>query len=121
MQTLKIGAASYKLSPMRDIGALRAKLAKCDGKYKPTKIKADTRKYPAFTVGMSTSEYVALFATLNEKCCLIDESFFATLNEDPCTLYTGEDTEETIEDQFDIVIPTLASWLDQPQQRSMQC
>jgi len=43
MQTLRTATAVFTLSPTRNVGELQAKLAKCNGKYKPTKIKADKR------------------------------------------------------------------------------
>jgi hypothetical protein len=78
------------------MGEFSAKLAKCNGKYKPTKIKADSRRYPVFYPGQSsTADYVARYHQLNNGGL----GFFAPLNEDPCTLYSGADTHETIHDE----------------------
>ena len=109
MQTLRTATAVFTLSPTRNVGELQAKLAKCNGKYKPTKIKADRRVYPAFRAGMSTAEYVANFEQLNAGALdrrsrtyigakTINDGFFAPLNTQPCTLYSGEDSFEIIGD-----------------------
>lgn len=101
MQTLKLSATSvYTLAPTRNVGELQAKLAKCNGKYKPTKIKADDRRYPAFAAGMSTARYVQIYASLNSGLRHLD--YFAPLNTAACTLYTVEDTHETI-DECDVI------------------
>lgn len=112
MQTLKLSATSvYTLAPTRNVGELQSKLAKCNGKHKPTKIKADKRFYPVFVNGMSTADYVAAYHYANStlrhyepagsvayKQQVKDASkFFAFLNTEPCTLYSGEDSFETIE------------------------
>lgn len=94
MQTLRIGRAVYRLSPTRNVGELQAKFAKCTGKHKPTAIKAERRTYPDFKAGMSTARYVELFWIGNNLGNA--RSFFAPMNENPCTLYAGEDTHETV-------------------------
>lgn len=105
MQTLKLSATSvYTLSPTRNVGELQAKLAKCNGKYKPTKIKSDGRRYPAFAAGMSTAKYVQLYAGMNTGLRHLD--YFAPLNTDPCTLYSGENTFETVEECEVIEFPS---------------
>jgi len=110
MQTLKLSPTSvYTLSPMRNVGELQATLAKCSGKYKPSKIKGDRRAYPCFYDGMSTAEYVAKYEQLNTGAVdrrtwttiganTINAGFFAELNDEPCTLYSGEDSFETIDE-----------------------
>lgn len=102
MQTLRTANAVFTLSPTRNVGELQAKLAKCNGKYKPTKVKADRRHYPVFTPGMSTHEYVTAFVAAQE-CAMINRGFFADLNTEPCTLYTGEDSFEVVGDVPDHV------------------
>lgn len=105
MQTLKLSATSvYTLAPTRNVGELQAKLAKCNGKYKPTSIKADKRVYPLFGGTMSTADYVLAYERANNgngrksTRNLKHAGFFADLNEEPCTLYTGEDSHETIDE-----------------------
>lgn len=105
MQTLRTANAVFTLSPTRNVGELQAKLAKCNGKYKPTKVKADRRHYPVFTPGMSTHEYVTAFVAAQE-CAMINRGFFADLNTEPCTLYSGEDTFETFEECEVIEFPS---------------
>jgi len=102
MQTLRTANAVFTLSPTRNVGELQAKLAKCNGKYKPTKIKPQTLTYPAFTAGMSTARYVQLFVNANGHRT-INAGFFAPLNTEPCTLYTGEDSFEVVGDVPDHV------------------
>lgn len=106
MQTLKLSPTStYTLSPTRNVGELQAKLAKCNGKYKPTKIKSDKRVYPPFGGNMSTADYVQAFEHANNGTGMSrtrymkHEGFFAELNTEPCTLYSGEDSFETIADE----------------------
>ena len=111
MQTLKLSATSvYTLAPTRNIGELQAKLAKCTGKHKPSKIKADKRFYPVFVNGMSTADYVAAYhyanstlrpyatagSVLYKQQAKDAAEFFAPLNTEPCTLYSGEDSFETV-------------------------
>ena len=104
MQTLRTANAVFTLSPTRNVGELQAQLAKCNGKYKPTKIKADKRVYPLFGGRMSTADYVAAYERANNGNGLKSTrnlkhaGFFAELNTQPCTLYTGEDTHEIIGD-----------------------
>lgn len=106
MQTLKLSATSvYTLAPTRNVGELQAKLAKCTGKYKPTKIKPQTLAYPVFKAGMSTARYVDLFVNANGRRT-INAGFFAPLNPAPCTLYTGEDTHEILDDCEVIEFPS---------------
>lgn len=112
MQTLKLSATSvYTLAPTRNVGELQAKLAKCTGKYKPTKIKADKRHYPLFGGHMSTADYVAAYERANNGTGyksmrnLKHVGFFAELNTEPCTLYSGEDSFEVIEECVVIDFP----------------
>lgn len=96
MQTLKLSATSvYTLAPTRNVGELQAKLAKCNGKHKRAPIKTCRRSYPQFNAGDSTAEYVHRFWMLNLKES--HRGYFAELNTEPCTLYSGEDSFETIE------------------------
>lgn len=112
MQTLKLSATSvYTLSPTRNVGELQAKLAKCNGKHKPSKIKADKRFYPIFVRGMSTADYVSAYHYANSTLrpyatagsvmyreqAKAAAGFFQLLNTEPCTLYSGEDSFEVIE------------------------
>jgi hypothetical protein len=103
MQTLNLGTYRATLSPLRNLGELQAKLAKCNGAHKRPCLKQDKRVYPFFYAGMSTADYVKAYAAGNDT----DSSrgpnaklsnFFGPLNEDPCTLYAGEDTHEEIEE-----------------------
>ena len=124
MQTLTIGRYQAKLSPVRNMGEFQAKLSKCNGKFKRKAIVGGvSRKYPQFSAGDSTADYVAAYSRLNDQYRLIDRkettgdhatgykvergpSFFAPLNTEPCTLYSGEDTHETVtEDEPDVVRP----------------
>ncbi len=117
MQTLRTANAVFTLSPTRNVGELQAKLAKCNGKTKRTSIRGGvSRNYPTFTNGMSTADYVALFEALNNDAPglswkrrttttrnLIHAGYFAPLNTNPCTLYTGEDSFELVEEMPDII------------------
>lgn len=109
MQTLRTGNSVFTLSPTRNVGELQAKLAKCTGAYKPTKIKADKRNYPQFGGDMSTADYVEAFERMNNgngmrsTRYLKHEGYFAPLNTKPCTLYTGEDSFELVEEMPDII------------------
>ena len=98
MQTLRTANAVFTLSPTRNVGELQAKLAKCNGKTKPTKIKPGSRKYPMFGGTMSTADYVLAYESANHGANLRNGGYFAELNTEPCTLYTGEDTFETIDE-----------------------
>ena len=105
MQTLKFSDAHntvcrYTLSPQRDVGALQEKFAKYTGKAKKRAITGGTRTYPAFVADMSTSDYVARYAALNNWSGA--REFFAPLNTEPCQLYSGEDMHETIDDDAPI-------------------
>lgn len=102
MQTLKIDRSRYTLSPTRDAGAFAEKLRKCTGKTKPSTIKEQRRGYPKFTVDMSTADYVRAYWTLNSYSGA--DRFFEPLNTEPATLYSGEDTHETVDD-FELCAP----------------
>ena len=97
MQTLKIDRSRYTLSPTRDAGAFAEKLRKCTGKTKLSPIKSERRVYPKFSAGDSTAEYVHRYWVANG---FSDDhrKFFAPLNTQPATLYTGEDTHELFDD-----------------------
>ncbi len=97
MQTLKIDRSRYTLSPTRDAGAFAEKLRKCTGKTKLSPIKSERRVYPKFSAGDSTAEYVHRYWVANG---FSDDhrKFFAPLNTQPATLYTGEDTHELFND-----------------------
>lgn len=103
MQTLKIDRSRYTLSPTRDAGAFAEKLRKCTGKTKLSPIKPERRVYPKFSAGDSTAEYVHRYWVANG---FSDDhrKFFAPLNTEPATLYSGEDTHETIDD-FELCAP----------------
>ena len=103
MQTLKIDRSRYTLSPTRDAGAFAEKLRKCTGKTKLSPIKSDRRVYPKFSAGDSTAEYVHRYWVANG---FSDDhrKFFAPLNTEPATLYSGEDTHETVDD-FELCAP----------------
>ena len=99
MQTLRTPSGTYTLAPTRDSGAFVALLAKCTGKHKRSAIKADARAYPKFAPGDSTKEYVRAFEMLNGARNLAPGFYdLEALNCEPCILYTGEDTHETIAD-----------------------
>src|SRR5574337_1350882 len=104
MQTLRTANAVFTLSPTRNVGELQAKLSKCNGKTKRTSIRGGvSRNYPTFTNGMSTADYVALFEALNTTLKLIHAGYFAPLNTEPCTLYSGEDSHEIVAEMPDII------------------
>jgi hypothetical protein len=65
MNTITIGRTTYKL---RDTSTIFADHAKCTGKHKIVKSKADKpRQYPAHGASMSTADYVAQYQSLNHK------------------------------------------------------
>ena len=65
MNTITIGRTTYKL---RDTSTIFADHAKCTGKHKKVKPKADKpRQYPAHGASMSTADYVAQYQSLNHK------------------------------------------------------
>jgi len=65
MNTITIGRTTYKL---RDTSTIFADHAKCTGKHRPVKSKADKpRQYPAHGASMSTADYVAQYQSLNHK------------------------------------------------------
>lgn len=104
MQTLTIsrtgGRSNYTLSPTRNTGELQDKLAKCNGKSRKSAIR-DTRtkgNFPKFKAGMSTADYVRLFESWGTPCKPVE---WAQLNSEPCTLYSGADTCETLPDGFE--------------------
>lgn len=116
MQTLHLSTHSrYTLAPTRDVGALRDLFAKIDkkikGKFSRPAIKSDTRAYPNFHAAMSTAEYVNAYAVLND-CRSLKAWDWAPMTCDPCTLYTGADTCETLPDGFE-------SWEDFDAAQSM--
>ena len=100
MQTLRIGRAVFHCLPTRDLGALRERLAKCTGKTKRSAIKPDTPRFPKFLPDDSTEEYVRRYELANSHRCLTSIYDLAGLNCEPCTLYSGEDTEETLADEL---------------------
>lgn len=101
MQTLTIGAYRATLAPTRDVGAFRAQLAKCNGKTKRAAIRSDgaRRAYPKFGPAMSTADYVRAFESAN-SCHQLKAWQWQTLNDAPCTLYSGEDSHQTLPDGF---------------------
>jgi hypothetical protein len=108
MQSLSFTAAdgarcTYKLSGARDVGALQEKMRKFNGKSKPAKIKPDSRAYPIFKAGMSTADYVRMYENANGAKFVAGFYDRASLNSDPCELYTGEDLHETIADDAPII------------------
>lgn len=105
MQTLTIGAYRATLAPTRDVGAFQAKLAKCNGKSRRLPLRDLRTKagFPVFTPGMSTAEYVRLYSSGDGSQLKAWE--WAQLNEEPCALYSGEDTCETLPEGF-------ATWED---------
>lgn len=90
MQVIKIGTTTFKVKSDRT--NLFELVNKC---HKKTRQKVGkSRTFPVFSEGMSTSEYVRLYFLRNEGVfgaysSAINDQF--VLNEDPCTLYTGED------------------------------
>ena len=65
MNTITIGRTTYKL---RDTSTIFADHAKCTGKHKIVKSKADKpRLYPLAGASMSTVDYVAQYQSLNHK------------------------------------------------------
>jgi hypothetical protein len=65
MNTITIGRTTYKL---KDTSTIFSDHAKCLGKHKPVKSKADKpRLYPAHGASMSTADYVAQYQSLNHK------------------------------------------------------
>lgn len=120
MQTLNFTApggarCTYKLSPNRDVGTLQEKLAKCTGKAKKPAIKADSRGYPVFKAGISTADYVAAYAGMNNWSTHYVRGFFGPLNPDPCELYSGADVHETIGDDAPMLADAAPVAQDAPQ------
>lgn len=65
MNTITIGRTTYKL---RDTSTIFADHAKCTGKHRKVKPKADKpRQYPLAGASMSTADYVAQYQSLNHK------------------------------------------------------
>ena len=65
MNTITIGRTTYKL---RDTSTIFSDHAKCTGKHRKVKPKADKpRQYPAHGASMSTADYVAQYQSLNHK------------------------------------------------------
>jgi hypothetical protein len=94
-QLARLGNMRLVLAPGRDAGALLAKMAKCNGAHKPAKIAAELRGYPVFAPGMSTADYVASFYGING---ITPAGYLAPLNAEACTLYSGEDLHELVND-----------------------
>lgn len=70
LNTIKIGRTTYKL---RDTSTIFADHAKCTGKHKKFKHKAEKpRQYPAHGASMSTAGYVAAYRAANSSRCLIE-------------------------------------------------
>jgi hypothetical protein len=90
MQTFKIGTTTFKVKSDRT--NLFELVSKCHKK--PRQKVGKSRTFPVFKDGMSTSEYVRLYFLRNENVfgaystAIYDQYI---LNEEPCTLYTGED------------------------------
>lgn len=101
MQTLTIGAYRATLKPTRNVGEFTAKLAKCNGKSRrlPLRDLRTKARFPVFEPGMSTAEYVRLYSSGDGS--LLKAWEWAQLNDAPCTLYSGEDTCETLPDGFE--------------------
>lgn len=101
MQTLTIGAYRATLKPTRNVGEFTAKLAKCNGKSRRLPLRDLRTKagFPVFKPGMSTAEYVKAYSSGDGSQLKAWE--LAQLNDAPCTLYSGEDTCETLPDGFD--------------------
>jgi len=65
MNTITIGRTTYKL---RDTSTIFADHAKCTGKHKKVKVKADKpRFYPPQGASMSTADYVRAYENMNGK------------------------------------------------------
>jgi hypothetical protein len=65
MNTITIGRTTYKL---RDTSTIFADHAKCTGKHKKVKVKADKpRFYPPQGASMSTADYVRAYESMNNK------------------------------------------------------
>ena len=96
MQRLTIGRAKFTLTATRNVGELQAKLAKCTGKTKRTKMRDIPRNFPTFRPGDSTAAYVKTFWAINGagNCA----AFFQPLNSEPCQLYSGDDSHEILTD-----------------------
>lgn len=99
MQTITHGACTFTLQPTRNMTEFYAKLAKCTGKSKRTPVGKCRRTYPVFTLGMSTREYVRAYESQNGHF-VFRPGFYGSedLNTEPCTLYSGADTHETIDE-----------------------
>ena len=90
MNTITIGRTTYKL---RDTSTIFADHAKCTGKHKKVKPKADKpRQYPPQGAQMSTADYVAAYRAANSSRCLIEWDW-QTLPEH-ISQVQGEDTFE---------------------------
>jgi hypothetical protein len=65
MNTITIGRTTYKL---RDTSTIFSDHAKCLGKHKKIKVKADKpRFYPPQGASMSTADYVRAYESMNNK------------------------------------------------------
>ena len=65
MNTITIGRTTYKL---RDTSTIFSDHAKCTGKHRKVKPKADKpRQYPAHGATMSTADYVRAYESMNNK------------------------------------------------------
>jgi hypothetical protein len=70
MNTITIGRTTYKL---RDTSTIFADHAKCTGKHKKVKVKADKpRFYPPQGAQMSTADYVRAYESMNNKIMFWD-------------------------------------------------
>lgn len=65
LNTIRIGRTTYKL---KDTSSIFADHAKCTGKHKRVKPKADKgRFFPKLGASMSTADYVCAYEALNNK------------------------------------------------------
>lgn len=88
LNTVKIGRTTYKL---KDTSSIFADHAKCTGKHKRVKAKADkARFFPKLGASMSTADYVRAYEALNNKIGAWDWQPLTTHVSKP----QGEDTFE---------------------------
>lgn len=91
LNTIKIGRTTYKL---RDTSTIFSDHAKCTGKHKKVKPKADKRRfYPSHGASMSTADYVRAYESMNNKLMPWDWQALAEHVSQP----QGEDTFEVTE------------------------
>lgn len=81
--------STYALQPGSTVPAQLAALKPL----KPSRIKADPRRYPKYKPGMSTAEYVALYEATNNSGMHCG-NFWQTLNTSPAAGYLGLDSVE---------------------------